>query len=322
MTTADLIGKILQVVMGLAVFAAVVGLLIFFIDKAPKKGRDYWQLALFLLPAMLFVVVGLVWPAIRTSLLAFQDRSGAWSLDNFVWMFTQPTAIRTLINTIIWVAIAPIISTVIGLAYAVFIDRSRGERFYKVLVFMPIAISFVGASVIWRFVYEYRSPGREQIGLLNAIVVAFGGEPVQWLQTAPINTILLIVIMIWVQTGFAMVLLSAAIKGIPTEQIEAAQLDGTNAWQRFRNVTVPGIRGALVVVFTSNSIATLKVFDIVRTMTAGNFETSVVANEMYTQAFRASEVGRGSALALILFLMVLPIIIYNVNVLRKQREIR
>jgi alpha-glucoside transport system permease protein len=322
MTTADLLGKILQVVMGFAVFAAVVGLLIFFIDKAPKKGRDYWQLALFLLPAMLFVAVGLVYPAIRTSLLAFQSNSGEWTLDNFIWMFTQPAAIRTLINTFVWVALAPIISTVIGLAYAVFIDRSRGERYYKVILFMPIAISFVGASVIWRFVYEYRSGDREQIGLLNAVVVAFGGEPVQWLQTAPINTILLIVIMIWVQTGFAMVLLSAAIKGVPTEQIEAAQLDGTNAWQRFRNVTVPGIRGALVVVFTTISIATLKVFDIVRTMTAGNFETSVVANEMYTQAFRASEIGRGSALALILFLFVLPIIIYNVNVLRKQREIR
>jgi alpha-glucoside transport system permease protein len=322
MTTADLLGKILQVVMGLAVFAAVVGLLIFFIDKAPKKGRDYWQLALFLLPAMVFVAIGLVYPAIRTSLLAFQNNAGEWTLDNFIWMFTQPAAIRTLINTIIWVALAPIISTVIGLAYAVFIDKSRGEKFYKVILFMPIAISFVGASVIWRFVYEYRSGEREQIGLLNAIVVAFGGEPVQWLQTAPINTILLIIIMIWIQTGFAMVLLSAAIKGVPTEQIEAAQLDGTNAWQRFRNVTVPGIRGALVVVFTTISIATLKVFDIVRTMTAGNFETSVVANEMYTQAFRASEIGRGSALALILFVMVLPIIIYNVNVLRKQREIR
>ena len=144
----------------------------------------------------------------------------------------------------------------------------------------------------------------------------------QWLQTDPLNTFLLIVVMIWIQTGFAMVVLSAAIKGIPTEQIEAAQLDGTNAWQRFSNVTVPGIRSSLVVVLTTISIATLKVFDIVRTMTAGNFNTSVVANEMYTQAFRASEVGRGSALALILFVMVLPIVIYNVNVLRKQREIR
>ena len=321
MTTPDLLGKILQVVMGLVVLAAVVGLLIFFIDKAPKKGRDYWQLGLFLLPAMLFVAIGLVYPAIRTSFLAFQNNAGEWSLDNFIWMFTQPAAIRTLINTVLWVALAPIISTVIGLAYAVFIDKSRGEKYYKVILFMPIAISFVGAGVIWGFVYDYNGVG-DQIGLLNAIVVAFGGEPVQWLQTDPINTILLIVIMIWIQTGFAMVLLSAAIKGVPTEQIEAAELDGTNAWQRFLNVTVPGIRGSLVVVFTTISIATLKVFDIVRTMTAGNFNTSVVANEMYTQAFRASEIGRGSALALILFVFVLPIVIYNVNVLRKQREIR
>ncbi|WP_438854584.1 carbohydrate ABC transporter permease [Agromyces sp. M3QZ16-3] len=322
MTSGDLLGKILQVVMGLAIFAAIIGLLIFFIDKAPKRGRDYWQLAGFLAPALIFLSVGLVYPAIRTSILAFQDSSGAWTMDNFIWTFTQPAAIRTLINTIIWVLIVPTVSTAVGLAYAIFIDRSRGEKYYKVILFMPIAISFVGAGIIWRFVYEYKSAGREQIGLLNAIVVLFGGEPVQWLQTDPINTLLLIIVMIWIQTGFAMVLLSAAIKGVPTEQIEAAQLDGTNAWQRFINVTIPGIRGALVVVITTISIATLKVFDIVRTMTAGNFNTSVIANEMYTQAFRASEIGRGSALALILFLLVMPIVIYNVNVLRKQREIR
>lgn len=322
MTTADLLGKLLQVVMGLALFAAVVGLLIFFIDKAPKKGRDYWQLAGFLAPALLFLAIGLVYPAIRTSLLAFQTPGGEWTLDNFVWTFTQPAALRTLLNTIIWVLLVPTISTAIGLAYAVFIDKSRGEKYYKVILFMPIAISFVGAGIIWRFVYEYRSGDRDQIGLLNAIVVAFGGEPVQFMQTDPLNTFLLIIVMIWIQTGFAMVLLSAAIKGVPTEQLEAAELDGTNAWQRFVNVTIPGIRGSLVVVLTTISIATLKVFDIVRTMTAGNFNTSVIANEMYTQAFRASEVGRGSALALILFLLVLPIVVYNVNVLRKQREIR
>ncbi|QNO37172.1 sugar ABC transporter permease [Protaetiibacter sp. SSC-01] len=322
MTTADLIGKILQLLMGLAIFAVIIGLLIFFIDKAPKKGRDYWQLVGFLAPAMILLAIGLIYPAFRTLGLSFVDKGGNFSLDNFVWAFTQPTAIRTLINTIIWVALVPTVSTILGLAYAVFIDKSRGERVYKALVFMPMAISFVGAGIIWRFVYEYKSAGREQIGLLNAIVVAFGGDPVQWLQSDPLNTFLLIIVMIWIQTGFAMVVLSAAIKGIPTEQIEAAQLDGTNAWQRFRNVTVPGIRGSLVVVLTTISIATLKVFDIVRTMTAGNFNSSVVANEMYTQAFRASEVGRGSALAIILFVLVLPIVIYNVNVLRKQREIR
>jgi len=322
MTTADLTGKILQVVMGLVIFAAIIGILVLLMGRGPKKGRDYWQLTWFLLPAILLLAVGLIWPAVRTTGLAFLDNSGNVSFDNFVWMFTQPSAIRTLINTVIWVLFVPTISTALGLAYAVWIDKSRGERFYKALVFMPMAISFVGAGIIWRFVYEYRSAGRDQIGLLNAMVVGLGGDPVQWLQTDPLNTFLLIVVMIWIQTGFAMVVLSAAIKGIPTEQIEAAQLDGTNAWQRFLNVTVPGIRSSLVVVLTTISIATLKVFDIVRTMTAGNFNTSVVANEMYTQAFRASEVGRGSALALILFVMVLPIVIYNVNVLRKQREIR
>jgi alpha-glucoside transport system permease protein len=322
MTTGDLIGKILQVVIGLVVFAAIVGLLVFLIDKAPKRGRDYYHLALFLFPAIFLLALGLVYPAIRTVGLSFLNSNGDFTWNNFVWMFTQPAAIRTLINTVIWVLFVPVLATAIGLAYAVFIDRSRGERYFKALVFMPMAISFVGAGIIWKFVYEYRSEGREQIGLLNAIVVAFGGEPVQWLQTDPINTFLLIVVMIWIQTGFAMVVLSAAIKGIPTEQIEAAQLDGTNGWQRFRNVTLPGIQGSLVVVLTTISIATLKVFDIVRTMTAGNFNTSVVANEMYTQAFRASEVGRGSALALILFVLVLPIVIYNVNVLRQQREIR
>lgn len=212
----------------------------------------------FLAPALIFLAIGLVYPAIRTSLLAFQTSGGEWTLDNFVWTFTQPTAIRTLINTVIWVLLVPTVSTAIGLAYAVFIDRSRGEKYYKVILFMPIAISFVGAGIIWRFVYEYRSGDREQIGLLNAIVTAFGGEPVQFMQTDPLNTFLLIIVMIWIQTGFAMVLLSAAIKGVPTEQIEAAQLDGTNGWQRFINVTVPGIRGALVVVLTTISIATLK----------------------------------------------------------------
>jgi len=323
MTTADLINKILQVVIGLAVFAAVVGLILFFIDKAPKRGRDRIQLLAFILPAMILLAIGLIYPAVRTSILSFQSSSGNFiGLDNFIWAFTQPAGVISLRNTIIWVVLVPFLSTAIGLAYAVFIDKSRGERFYKALVFMPMAISFVGAGIIWRFVYEYRPGTADQIGVLNQLVVWSGGEPQRWLQEPPWNTFFLIIVMIWVQTGFAMVVLSAAIKGVPTEQIEAAELDGTNSWQRFVNVTVPGIRGSLIVVITTISIGTLKVFDIVRTMTAGNFESSVVANEMYTQAFRAGEAGRGSALALILFLMVLPIVIYNIRVMRQQREIR
>ena len=323
MRTSDLIEKIVQVGLGLAVFAAVIGLILFLADKAPKKAKDVVQLVVFLAPAIILLAIGLIYPAIRTSILAFSNKAGDLiGLDNFVWIFTQEDAIRTVINTIIWVVFVPTISTIVGLAYAVFIDRSRGEKIFKALVFMPMAISFVGAGIIWRFLYDYRGADREQIGLLNQIVIWFGGEPVKWLQTAPVNTFLLIIVMIWIQTGFAMVVLSASIKGIPTEQLEAAQLDGTNGWQRFLNVILPGIRSSLVVVVTTISIATLKVFDIVRTMTAGNFDTSVIANEMYTQAFRANEPGRGAALALVLFLLVLPIVIYNVRILRQQKEIR
>jgi alpha-glucoside transport system permease protein len=192
---------------------------------------------------------------------------------------------------------------------------------FKALVFMPMAISFVGASIIWRFVYAARPAGQEQIGLLNQVVVWFGGEPVQFLQNSPWNTFFLIVVLIWIQTGFAMVVLSAAIKGVPADQMEAAELDGTNAWQRFVNVTVPGIRNALIVVLTTISIASLKVFDIVRTMTAGANETSVIANEMYTQ-FKTFELGRSAAFAVVLFLLVMPIVIYNARQLKKQKEIR
>lgn len=322
---SDLFEKFGLMLLGLVAFAAIVGIILFLADKAPKKGRDVWQLLAFIAPALLLLTVGLIYPAVRTAILAFFDRTGREfvGLGNFEWMFTQPDILRTLINTLIWVALVPTLSTIIGLAYAVFIDKSKGEKVLKSLVFMPMAISFVGAGIIWRFMYEFRELGfAEQIGLLNQIIVWFGGEPQQFLVDSPWNTFFLIVVMVWIQTGFAMVLLSAAIKGVPVEIIEAARLDGANAWQQFRNVTLPGIRGTLVVVVTTISIATLKVFDIVRSMTGGNFDTSVVANEMYTQAFNRNEFGYGSALALVLFLMVLPIVVYNVRVMRKQKEIR
>ncbi|MGG7466123.1 MULTISPECIES: carbohydrate ABC transporter permease [unclassified Plantibacter] len=307
-----------------AVVAAVLGGILFLLDYRSKRGAGYLvQLVGFLAPAVILLIIGLILPTISTTIAAFMSASGKnfVGFNNFVWLFTQPSAIRTIVNTIIWVLLVPALSTAFGLAYAVFIDKSRGEKYYKILVFMPMAISFVGASIIWRFVYAYRESGQEQIGLLNQIVVWFGGTPVQWLQNEPWNTLFLIVVLIWVQTGFAMVVLSAAIKGVPTEQLEAAELDGTSAWQRFLNVIVPGIRSSLIVVVTTISIASLKVFDIVRTMTAGNNGTSVIANEMYTQ-FKNFENGRSAAFAVVLFILVLPIVIYNARQIKKQREIR
>lgn len=316
-------GKIGGALIAVAIFLAVVGLLMFFADKAPKRGRDAIQLGLFVAPAVLLLVFGLVWPAIQTIRQSMTADDGSWvGVDNFVTIFTDPVMTTVLRNTIIWVILVPLGATVIGLAYAVFIDRSKGEKVLKSLVFMPMAISFVGASIIWGFMYEYRAEGFEQIGFLNQVLVWFGQEPQQFLNTPPANTFFLIVVMIWIQTGFAMVVLSAAIKGVPTELHEAASLDGASAWQRFWSVTVPWIRGSLVVVVTTITIATLKVFDIVRTMTGGQFETSVVANEMYSRAFRLGQPSIGAALAVVLFVMVIPIIIYNVRVLRQHKEAR
>ncbi|MGV8886419.1 MAG: carbohydrate ABC transporter permease [Microbacteriaceae bacterium] len=307
-----------------AIIAAVVGGIFFLLDYKSKQGAGYlFQMVGFLAPAIALLAIGLIYPMIATTIDAFMNNRGNRfvGLDNFIWIFTQDTGIRTVLNTIVWVLIVPTVSTIFGLAYAVFIDKSRGEKFFKILVFMPMAISFVGASIIWRFVYTAKPADQDQIGLLNQIVVMFGGDPVQFLQNSPWNTFFLIVVLIWVQTGFAMVILSAAIKGVPAEQLEAAELDGTNAWQRFVNVTVPGIQSSLVVVLTTISIASLKVFDIVRTMTAGANQTSVIANEMYTQ-WKGFEEGRSAAFAVVLFLLVMPIVIYNARQIQKQREIR
>ncbi|MDD7929057.1 carbohydrate ABC transporter permease [Microbacterium thalli] len=304
--------------------ALLVGALLFFADFRSRQGAGYlFQLILFMAPASIMLALGLIYPAIATIFKSFYDKSGQEfvGLENYFWVFTNPTGTASVVNTILWAVLAPTISVAIGLAYAVFIDRARGEKVLKVLVFMPVAISFVGAGIIWKFMYDARQG--EQVGLLNAIVTAFGGDPVQWLAIKPvINTLMLLVVFIWTQTGFAMVILSAAIKAVPTEQLEAAQLDGTNAWQRFRNVTVPGIRSSLIVVLTTITIASLKVYDIVAVMTGGRDETTVLGFEMVNQQQRFQSYGHSSALAVVLFLFVLPLIIYNARSLAKQREIR
>jgi len=306
---------------GIAI-AAVVGGLFFLLDYRSREGKGYiLQLVGFLAPAFILVIIGLVYPTIQTIIASFQSSRGAFiGFDNFAWIFSQPENLVTIRNTIIWVLVVPVVSTIAGLAYAVFIDRSRGEKVFKILVFMPMAISFVGASIIWRFVYGYRGEG-SQYGIINGIIVALGGDPVNLLQQVPLNTFLLIVVLIWVQTGFAMVVLSAAIKNVPAEQLEAAEIDGTNSFQRFWNVTLPGIRSSLVVVLTTISIASLKVFDIVRTMGTAYPDTGVIANDMVT-LLQKFETGRSSAFAVLLFLLVMPIVIYNARQIKKQREIR
>ena len=308
-------------VLGIAIVA---GGVLFWVDYRAREGAGYlFQLVLFAAPAAVLLLIGLIYPFIATFVQSFYDKTGKEFIgfDNYVWVFTQPEGTWSVINTVIWVLICPTIATIVGLAYAVFIDRAAGEKYLKVLIFMPFAISFVGAGIIWKFVYDYRQG--DQLGILNAIVTAFGGDPVAWLSVTPlVNSLLLMVVFIWSQTGLAMVILSAAIKAVPPEQNEAAELDGANAWQRFRNVTVPGIRSSIVVVVTTIAIAALKIYDIVAVMTGGRANTSVLAFEMVNQQQRFQSYGHAAALAVVLFIFVTPLIVFNIIQIRKQREIR
>jgi alpha-glucoside transport system permease protein len=315
-------GKIALMVVMTLVFMGVVGLLLLLVGHAPKRGQEKWQIAIFLVPSLLLLFYALFLPSIQTIVQSFQDKRGDFiGLENYQWMFTQPDIIVVIQNTFAWVLIVPISSVVIGLLYAIAVDGAKTERLAKTLVFLPLAISFVGASIIWKFVYDYRTAEVPQIGLANQILVWLGQDTYQFIQNPRWNTFFLMVILIWIQAGFAMVILSAAIKGIPTEIVEAARLDGVNPRQMFFKVTLPSIRPAVVVVFSTITVLSLKVFDIVRTTTGGQFKTSVVANEMYTQSFQFGEKGRGAALAVFLFVLVVPIVWYQVRNLRHRQEV-
>jgi alpha-glucoside transport system permease protein len=317
--------KFLVMVFAVVLFVAVMGAILFAVDR-PKRIPQWVVVLGFLGPALLLLAFGLIYPAIDTVRASFFDRTGDGfiGLDNYAQVFTQDEFQVVLRNTAIWVLLVPLAATFIGLLYAVLVDRTRFESLAKGLVFLPMAISMVGASIIWKFVYEYRpdQPGVNQIGLANQVLVWVGLQPKQFIIDAPFNTVFLIVVMIWIQAGFAMTVLSAAIKAIPDDIVEAARIDGVGGIRLFRYVTVPSIRPALVVVLTTIAITTLKVFDIVRTMTGGQFQTSVVANEFYVQAFRQFNFGLGATLAVLLFVLVVPIVVYNVRQLRLSEEVR
>jgi alpha-glucoside transport system permease protein len=311
--------KFAQMIFAIAAFVAVMGLVLFIADRVRSRKGEAIQTIVFVLPATVMIAFGLLYPGIKTIYQSFRNSgdTGFVGFDNYKEIFTSSDQITVLRNTAIWVIVTPIMATAIGLIYAVLIDRARFEAVSKALIFLPMAISLVGASIIWKFMYDYRATENPQIGLLNAILKAVGLDTYRFLLTEPWNTIFLIVIMIWVQAGFAMTVLSASIKAIPDDIVEAARLDGVSGFRMFRYITVPSIRPSLVVVLTTISITTLKVFDIVRTTTGGNFNTSVLANEFYTQSFRAFNTGLGAALATLLFVLVIPIVVYNIRQMRR-----
>ncbi|MGH8913208.1 MAG: carbohydrate ABC transporter permease [Acidimicrobiia bacterium] len=300
------------------------------VEAMPGRARRFLRPYVFVVPAIVVVGVYLIYPTVGTVVESFTAvPEGAGPLTNYRQAFTNDEVLLALRNNLVWLVITPAVSVVIGIVFAALVDRVRREAVAKSFVFLPLAVSFVGASVIWQFVYAWKPPGQPQIGILNAIWTTVGGllvdlglleqvEPVAWLQVIPWNTFALIGIMVWLQVGFAMVVLSAAIKGVPRELTEAARIDGATELQSFLWVTLPSIRGSILTVFTAIAIAVLKVFDIIFVTTGGNFDTSVVAVRMYQEMFRFRNFGQATTMAVILLIAVLPIMVVNIRNLRRQ----
>jgi alpha-glucoside transport system permease protein len=292
------------------------------VSLLPLRIREGVRPFVFVGPALVILGVYLVFPAVGTFVRSFQDaRSENFvGIDNYLYVFTDPGMLIVLRNNLLWLVFVTSFAVGLGLVIAVMVDRVRWEAAAKSFIFLPMAISAVGASVIWKFVYTFRPEGQPQIGLLNAIYTALGGDPQGWLILQPWNNFFLIIIMIWILTGFAMVVISAAVKGVSVEQLEAARIDGANEIQIFFRIIIPNIQGTLLTITTTILIMVLKVFDIVFVMTSGQFNTEVIANRMFTEMFTFRQFGRASALAVVLLVAVIPVMIYNVRGLREARR--
>jgi alpha-glucoside transport system permease protein len=274
---------------------------------------------LYILPAFAAIVLYLIYPAILTVINSFKDnfsREGV-GFRNYSDLFHDDGFRQTLFNTLLWILIVPAATVVLGLMVAVLADRlsASGEKAAKTVIFLPMAISMIGAATIWRFVYTSNPKGTTQIGLQNALIGAFGWGPIQWLQKQDLhlNSILLMVILVWLQVGFAMVLLSAAVKGVPVDTLEAARIDGANERQIFGRVVLPQIKGTVITVFITVTIGVMKIFDIVYVNTNGNFNTNVLGNEFYNQISTFVNYGKASAIVVILMVAVIPIMWYQVR---------
>jgi alpha-glucoside transport system permease protein len=293
------------------------------IEQLPGEWGRRLQPFVFIGPGIAILAWYLAIPVIRTLILSFQNDIGKGfvGIENYIFALTDRVMLEAFRNNLLWMVLGTSVSVGLGLLIAVLADRSRFESVYKAIIFMPMAISFVGAGVIWKFIYTYKGTGSgiQEIGLLNAIILALGGNSQPWLQIPPWNNLLLIIIMVWLQTGYAMVIISSAIKGVPAELLEAARIDGATEVRAFFNVTVPFIKGTLLTVTTTIVIFSLKLFDIVRVMTGGNNGTNVIANEFYLESFTYNQTGRASAIAIVLLIIAIPVIIYNLRQFADRR---
>ena len=304
-----------------------------YVPNILRQGR--WVPWLYLGPALILMGIFILYPGLNTLYLSFRNQNGndwayttclagqpCWGIfENYRYALTSSIMRTAFGNNLKWILFMVSGTVLLGLLIATLADRVRYEALAKAIIFMPMAISFVGAGVIWKFVYDYGS-SQVQIGLLNALITSLGGQPVSWLTEPQINTLALIVVGIWMWTGFCMTVLSAAIKGVPAELLEAARVDGANEWTVFWEIRVPLILPTIAVVITTMIINVLKIFDIVYVMTGGNYGTEVIANRLYIEMYTSYNTGRAAAIAMVLTVIIVPAIIFNIRRFRAQEAMR
>ncbi len=318
-----LIIGVVAITVGVGGAAVLFRFLNMFVEGLPSKASQRAMPYAYLLPGFGLISLVLLYPAVQTIVFSFADADSArWvGFANYTEIFGREAFRTTLVNNLLWLLIVPAVVVAIGIVVAVLADKlsSKGESISKSLIFLPMAISFVGASAIWSLVYAYDT-GKSQTGLLNAVWTTFGGEPQTWLQidTLKLNSLLLMVIVVWLQVGFAMILLSSAIKGVPEDTLEAARIDGASEWQIFWRVIIPQIKGTTITVFITVLIMVMKIFDIVFVLTNGRFNTDVIANAFYFEQFKRQDTGTASAIVVVLLVAIIPVLVYQVRHFRRE----
>jgi len=327
----DLLTALQAVIAGIAITALIYWLLNLLIHRFPEKIKKKVEPYVFIGPVLFLIGAFIVIPTLQSIRLSFMeeeiDGSTTWvGLQNFKDLFAEEYFPKMVVNNLMWIAIVPLLTVSIGLAIAQFANNvgPRSEKIFKSIFFMPMTISFVSAAVIWRYIYAYAPEGQDQVGLLNNIWIKLGGSPQAWFQieTFKFNNLLLMVILIWLSAGYSMVLLSAAIKSVPEDTLEAGRVDGANTGQIFFKIVFPQIWPTVIAVFITVLIGAMKIFDIVLAMTGGNYNTTVLAQTFYLEYFSYGNTGKAMAAVVILILAIIPVMFYQVRHYRKFEAAR
>ncbi|MBC3761092.1 sugar ABC transporter permease [Quadrisphaera sp. RL12-1S] len=326
--TVTILNALIAVVGGVAGAVVLFWILNKVTELLPSKPQELIKPYVFILPAFAALGLYLVYPFFQTLVYSFanSDSTAFIGFKNYQVLLSSPSFQTTLFNTFLWILIVPTFAIVFGLLIATLADRLRptGEKLSKTLIFLPLAISAVGSVAIFRLIYNAGAATGGQTGLLNAIVVAFGGDPIAWLQQSgfKLNSLLLMVILIWTQAGFAMVLLSAAIKGVPTDTLEAARIDGAGEGKIFFSIVIPQIRGTLITVFITVLIGVLKTFDVVYVATNGGFGTNIIALNFFQELYVNRNAGAAAAIVVLLMLVIVPFLVYQIRQFRAEEAAR